>query len=405
MNDTSNERKEMCDALTWNFSDLQQIQSYITLIQKDAYPRNRMHSSDDVTISAAEAIDLSLAEEMSSLRTAIPLRHIYRKMGFDEKRVQKFRVDHKLIQALILKQYCGDAVPVTCGLNALLLSGEYSCLDNLLRQDLTPNLMLKKTLGYGSSPVRDYDYDRAIITNAINLLKSGDLTTITIEEEQFIIQHRVSIEMEFRVHTLEDKVIDGMTSRKMLVSDIAKYRDYAKNHSYAKECEEEANAFVRSMLEHLPFALVAETLCGWDVVRSVEGEWKIIEINYAGFHPVFERGFHCSAYFQDSNWGFVRIAGLIHFIEKTYSKQIAILTDPCPNHSMADLYWWIGRALEFLRERDRLMEIISTVEGSPVPARDIDAEEIATEGIIEFKRYALQLESLLAVVRRVFARV
>ena len=93
------------------------------------------------------------------------------------------------------------------------------------------------------------------------------------------------------------------------------------------------------MLEKLPDEMVAESLCGWDVVHSVNGEWKILEINHASFYTLFERGFHCSGDLQDLHWGFARVAGLLRFIEKAYNVQIAISPGRSLDCDLAEYYW------------------------------------------------------------------
>lgn len=372
----------MTFTLTWNPSELREIQPRLDLMENGFDGRHSAPPSDKIMMSAAEAIRFNSGLSCSCL--GLPVRHILSKIGFDEKRVFDWRVEHKLVQALILQKYCGSAVPVSCGLNSLLLNCGYSSLSQLLSVRHSSDLILKRTLGYNSDPDQSHELNRAIIIDAIHCYESGNLPEVGLEGERFIVQQRVPIESEYRVHTIEDKVIAGIT-----------YRKGNRINGASGDCAG-ANSFVRNMLDRLPNALVKDTLCGWDVVYTYNREWRIIEINYAGFHPVFEQGFHCSGYFQDLNWGFARTAELLHFIEKEYAVQITLMAGLNPDHSLAALYSWIGNALELLRERDRLENLTQEFESAPVPSLMIGKEEIKLAAIDELKQYAQRLKTLLS---------
>jgi hypothetical protein len=77
----------------------------------------------------------------------------------------------------------------------------------------------------------------------------------------------------------------------------------------------------------LPAAVVGNSLCGWDVALTDQGTFIVVEVNFSGFHPVYERGFHCSGFFQDRDWGPKTIAHLIRFIERMDGVTIVINSD------------------------------------------------------------------------------
>ena len=197
----------MNSALTWNPSELEQIQPYLIRIKNGTHPRHHTYGSNVIKMSAEEIIELKLEKYLPGLRTGIPVRHILLKLGFYEKQALKLRLEHKLIQALILRHYCEDAVPVTCGLNALVASENSSCLEELLIPHHNPKLILKKTLGFCGSRQRSYVVDRDIITNAISIQKAGALPTATVEQEQHIVQDLYSNRSGVSCPYAEDKII------------------------------------------------------------------------------------------------------------------------------------------------------------------------------------------------------
>src|SRR5689334_11062979 len=46
----------------------------------------------------------------------VPVRHLFRLLNFSETHPFQWRLEHKLVQSLVLRQFCPEYVPVTCGL-------------------------------------------------------------------------------------------------------------------------------------------------------------------------------------------------------------------------------------------------------------------------------------------------
>ena len=106
---------------------------------------------------------------------------------------------------------------------------------------------------------------------------------MTLVEERWLVQERIAVDQEYRVHGLEDLVLPGMTFDRYGAGSVPEGRA-------------EVNAYVESLLARLPDALVGESLYAWDVARLAEGCFRVIEVNLVGFHPVYEWGFQASGF-------------------------------------------------------------------------------------------------------------
>lgn len=232
------------------------------------------------------------------------IRHLYRELGFDEHRVFNWRLEHKLIQALVLNHYAPGCVPITCGLADLNARAP-------LRTPFPDTLFLKPTLGDSSGDCDVPDRNQRILA-ALEEQRLGESSDLV--DEAFIAQERIPIAAEYRVHTLEDRVIEDLTFHRYGKGDIPGERDAP-------------NAFIQSVLDRLPNAIVAGNLCGWDVARTPQDRFVVIEVNFSGFHPVHNRGFQCSGWFHDGEWGALSTARLLRFLEERCEIAVSIETD------------------------------------------------------------------------------
>jgi hypothetical protein len=136
----------------------------------------------------------------------------------------------------------------------------------------------------------------------------------SIADEEWIVQERIPIDVEFRVHSLQDRIVDDLTFRRYTGGDIPSER-----HA--------PNRYVQSLLDRLPAGFISGTLCGWDVARTPAGKFRIIEANFAGFHPVYRPGFQVSGYFVNLDWGAKSTAQLMRFVENRDRLRIDALAD------------------------------------------------------------------------------
>jgi hypothetical protein len=135
---------------------------------------------------------------------------------------------------------------------------------------------------------------------------------------------------EYRVHSLEDQVVEDLTFLRYGRGNIPGERDAP-------------NAFVQSVLDRLPAGVVAGSLFGWDVALVRNGAFRIIEMNPTGVHPVHRPGFQCSGFFQDPDWGASLVARLLRFIERRRQVKILIRTDASADCSEARFYADVAR--------------------------------------------------------------
>ena len=110
---------------------------------------------------------------------------------------------------------------------------------------------------------------------------------------------------------------------------------------------EAPNAFVKSLLDRLPDALVGGSLLAWDIALRPSGEFAVIEVNFSGFHPAFKRGFHCSGYFHDQHWGACDTARLLNYVARSDGVEVIAEADapeyPVENRFYAEVAAWQQR--------------------------------------------------------------
>ena len=240
------------------------------------------------------------------------IRHLCRELGFDEHRVFKWRLEHKLMQALVLNRYVPGTVPVTRGIAEFKRDAGHVNLQAALEAEFPSGFFLKPALGDSSGECDTPDRNERILAACEEQSAPPDPGQLL--SEVFLVQERIPIAVEYRVHTLEDRVIDDLTFHRYGKGDIPGERDAP-------------NAFIQSILDRLPNAIVAGTVCGWDVARTPQSEFIVIEVNFSGFHPVHNRGFQCSGWFHDEQWGALSAARLVRFLEDRCGVNVSIEAD------------------------------------------------------------------------------
>ncbi len=257
----------------------------------------------------------------------------------------RWRFEHKLVQALILHHYCDDVVPPSTGLWRDLRNRKGLDIDaTLSRSDA--NVIIKRSLGDGSGASGYLKY----LPIAVEARQRGKHINDShdLAEEDFLIQEKLDIIAEYRVHTVEADVIPMLTFRR-----YGGGIDAEERHA--------PNIFVQAIVDRLPSGLLSGMLYGWDVALTKAGKFFIIEANPAGFHPVFRRGFQCSGYFTAS--GGLAITGkLIEFIGDRYCVDIGVEADGDPESDDHYCYWWVGQWLELFRAAKRACSKMQTLD-------------------------------------------
>lgn len=280
------------------------------------------------------------------------IRHLYRCLGLDENWAFRWRLEHKLVQALVFNHYCPGAIPVTRGLRRSSVPGRPTRL--VLAEMFPDGFYIKPALGFASRDRDQGDQTDSLLSEPSGNggirpdMIDGDSNGLT--SETLIVQERIHIQQEFRVHSFHNRVIEDLT-----------FRRYEPGHIPAERCA--PNRYVQDVLDSLPPGLLQHSLIGWDVAKTSADQYVIIEANLSGNHPVFEPGFHCSAYFLHPVWGPVVTARLLRHLEDCYEIAIDVQADLNEESSEeAKTYQWTRRWKDVLGITGPLMSLARDYE-------------------------------------------
>lgn len=271
----------------------------------------RVRPGTPVTLRLSEA--LPLLEGMASTPRALMIRQLFRELGFDEHRPFQWRLEHKLVQAFAIDRFCPGESPITHGLGRLCGMVGPAKLRAAIEDAFPDGYYIKTALGdsSGEQPMVDRTYI------AVLAIERGELTVPPCSEailERWVVQERIPIITEYRVHSVEDRVIEDLTYQRYGRGDIAVERAGP-------------NEYVQSILDRLPATIVGGSLLGWDVALTPQGRYIVIEVNFTGCHPVFRVGFQASGYYQDMEWGACCTSRLLRFLERSDGAEIAVVPD------------------------------------------------------------------------------
>ena len=304
----------------WNPEEIRQIEALTAEIAGYKLQRRRASGSGGIALKLSEG--LTLADGLAGSTRALIVRQLLRALGFDEHRHLQWRMEHKLVQALVLHQWIPESIPITGGLSALAWRHGPDELRRFLTESYPGGYVIKAALGdsSGEAPDRE-DGDRRL--RAIE--STAALQPHMLVDETYVVQERIAIVTEYRVHSIEEDIIPDLTFRRYDAGSIVGERDAP-------------NDFVREILRRLPDALVGGTLLAWDIALQASGGFAIIEANFSGFHPVFKRGFHCSGYFHDQHWGSCDTARLLNHVAQTDGIEVTARAD-APDHPIENRFY------------------------------------------------------------------
>jgi hypothetical protein len=300
--------------------ELCQIDTLTAEIGSCRLPRRRSPLASRLDLRLSEG--LCLREGLAGSTRALLVRQLLRALGFDEHRHLQWRVEHKLVQALVLRSFVPESVPVTCGLNALAVRHDPRELRQFLTSAFPNGYVIKAALGDSSGELPNGN----VAELALAALESAwPPQSHPLLDESYIVQERVPITTEYRVHSLEEDVIEDLTFRRYDDGNIPGER-------------ETPNAFVNSLLGRLPDALVGGSLLAWDVALQPSGSFMIIEVNFSGFHRAVKPGFHCSGFFHDQHWGACDTARLLNHVARTDGIEVSVEAD-APDHPTENRFY------------------------------------------------------------------
>jgi hypothetical protein len=336
----------------WSPQELQKVAGIRAAIDGSPTPRRMRRVGTDLELSLQSAAPLM--HGLAGSTRALLVRQFLQVLGFDECSHMEWRLEHKLVQALILHSYVPDLVPATSGVAGMLSGNDPSGYRSFLSREFPDGYVIKPALGDSSGETTIENRTEDILRN---IGHASFAVPHQLMDEQYIVQEKLPISQEYRVHSLEDLVIEDLTFRRYTGGSIPGERDAP-------------NAFVQSVLDGLPDSMVGGSLLAWDVALVRDAQFKIIEVNFSGFHPVYHRGFHSSGYFHDSLWGACDTARLLNHIERVDGVKVAVRADapgyPEENRFYADVAsWQVRHAMAESQVRGLWDSVETAGPGSP----------------------------------------
>lgn len=286
----------------------EELQSMIAEIENSS-PQQLSISSKNRTFELKP--DPFLTDDLSGWIGALLVRSILHQLHVDEHYIFQWRVENKYVQYAIINHYAPGSMARTYQLSKLLKKpNAIQTIERLFKR----GFFIKATLGHGSGRNGTFDRtaDFAAILNSDkvdNKLDDDPITNknTTYRYENWILQKKLDLKMEFRVHSFCAAVIDGLTLK------------IDGDPSYDNTPAEE---FVKSILEKLPPNLTNGTLIAWDIGLTESDQHMVIEANFTGFHPEYAFGFQTSGYVEDELLGPIICAWLNNYFKSNYKISI-----------------------------------------------------------------------------------
>ena len=336
--------------MNWNREELVRGAEIANRIAEHAAPRSLASpASAHPCLSSADASEFVKGLHWSSngllSEGAVAVRQICRGMAFDEHLPFRWRLEHKLVQAHVLNYFCPGSIPVTWGLRRHLSNIPAEMYADRVRQVLSEQNVVKAALGYGAPPDSVGEVDRVVRAIASDSGRAVEC----LADEDWVIQERIPIVEEYRVHSIEDRAVEDLTFSRHSGRPVKAQRGGS-------------TSYVQSLLDRLPNACVANLVCGWDIADTGDGGFRVIEMNIGGFHPVYQASYQVSGFFQDRSWGPVVVARLIRFIETRYGVQVQFRygDDPC---NLQGWYRSVEQWAEIFRISGRIHRLATEVDG------------------------------------------
>jgi hypothetical protein len=236
---------------------------------------------------------------------ALIVRTILFHLGVDENRIFQWRLEHKFRQYQILSHYIPEYMPHTLALSTVLCQDDGA---QKARELFDDGYFLKATLGDASFATNSWDK-----THLFN-----DVYPNRELYEGFMIQKKLKLVREFRIHTFSRELIPYLTFRIPATQDMNFHHD--------------AEQFLTRVLSKLPDQILYGTLIGWDVGLTNTGEYYVIESNLTGFHPEYRRGFQTTGYVDNHQIGPIICAWLNNYFKLYFHLHISTIDPVLSSH-------------------------------------------------------------------------
>ena len=312
-----------------------------------------------------------LLKDMRAYDRSFIVRRVLEHLQMDESLAFRFRVDHKLIQGMLLQTFAPSASLAVMGLAEAIRQAPDDDVDAFLMDHFPQGYVIKDTYGYNSGRAAVLD-SRASLP--LREHEARNHYHAKAEEELFFVQERFEAIREYRVHSLGRDVIPTLT-----------YRTEGSVTLMGELERRAANSFVLEMLRSLPAGLVEQSLCAWDIGLSLDNRFKIFEINYTGVHPVYEKGFHCSGNLQSYLDGTLNMARLLHFVQHRYNTSFMLAVEPTNNPLEADAastIYGVDRWLQLLEITDGILSLWNDSYNASHSVNDVFGQIDSIRGLV-----------------------
>src|SRR5579872_753497 len=112
-------------AMKWNAAEVELGSAIVAALTSVSIPRTALCQKRELGMFRKDADDLvkdiPQRADGQLVLGVVPVRHLFRLFGFDEHHPFQWRLEHKLVQALILEHFCPGAMPATRGLVRYIL--------------------------------------------------------------------------------------------------------------------------------------------------------------------------------------------------------------------------------------------------------------------------------------------
>jgi hypothetical protein len=261
----------------------------------------------------------SLTEHLSGWIGAVVIRSLLQQLNINEHHVFRWRLENKYRQYQVLNYYVPGCMPSTFGLYDILKQPEGI---QKIKDLISEGYFVKATLGHGSGRTKTFDQT----PNLQNILDT--LTEKRTNLEVWMLQYKLEIKVELRIHSFEKHIIPALT-----------FPTGSGNLTDKYQVEE----FVQAILQTLPASIHNGLLLAWDIAVIDNNRFQVIEMNVTGFHPEFAAGFQTTGYVDDETLGPIVCAWINTFLKYHYNVSIAGFNPPeliGQNHFLNAFYFF-----------------------------------------------------------------
>jgi hypothetical protein len=244
-----------------------------------------------------------LVSDLSGNNGAFFIRALLSKLNVDEHHVFKWRLENKFKQYQVFNHYIPGCMPET-----LSFSKQLNQRNGVRKIEklFSKGFFLKATLGDASFSTRSWD-------KTAEFEQLSKLPNHNGKYESYMLQRKLSIKCEFRVHTFSKDIIPRLT--------------YLVQGHKQTDHFQDAEKFLNDVLQRLPDVILQGTFIAWDIALTDDNQYYIIEANFTGFHPEYRKGFQTTGYVDNYEYGSIICAWINRFFGKKFGVYVYAIED------------------------------------------------------------------------------